>query len=214
MIYAGIVALGFAATENAYYIYDMGFNEGGWESFWFLVFVRDILVGWQHPFYTAFTGIGLAASRMSTNGLVKIVAPFIGWTVAVLTHAFHNTFASLVGGLEGLAIGTFIDWSGWFFMLLFAVWMIMREGKLLPKHLQEEVTAGRLTAMQLQKASSPFSSMFAFLKGKATARFYQVCGELAHKKEQYSLHGDEGGNLAMIESLRNELAALSPRVSV
>lgn len=213
MIYAGIAALGFAATENAFYIYDKGFNQGGWESFWFLVFVRVILVGWQHPFYTAFTGIGLAVSRMSRNGLVKILAPFVGWTVAVLTHSFHNTFASLIGGYEGLAIGTFIDWSGWFFMLIFAVWMILREGKLLPKHLQEEVTAGRLTAMQLQKAASPFGSLFAFLKGRATARFYQVCGELAHKKEQYSLHGDEGGNLAVIENLRNELATLSPRVN-
>lgn len=214
MIYAGIAALGFSATENAFYIYDRGFSESGWEGFWFLVFIRVILVGWQHPFYTAFIGIGLAVSRNSRNGLVKFLAPIAGWTVAVLSHSFHNTFASLIGGLEGLAIGTFIDWSGWFFMLIFAVWMIMREGKLLPKHLQEEVAAGRLTATQLQKAASPFSSMFAFLKGRAAARFYQVCGELAHKKEQYSLHGDEGGNLAVIESLRNELAALSPRVSV
>ena len=214
MIYAGIAALGFAATENAFYIYDKGFNQGGWGSFWFLVFVRVILVGWQHPFYTAFTGIGLAASRMSRNGLVKILAPFAGWTTAVLAHSSHNTFATLVGGWEGLTIGTFFDWTGWFFMFLFAVWMINREGKLLPKHLQEEVIAGRLTAAQLQKAASPFGSMFAFFKGSAVARFYQVCGELAHKKEQYNLLGDEGGNLAMIENLRNELAVLSPRVSV
>lgn len=214
MIYAGIAALGFAATENAFYIYDKGFNQGGWESFWLLVFVRVILVGWQHPFYTAFTGIGLAVSRMSRNGLVKFLAPIVGWTAAVLTHSFHNTFGSLVGGFEGLAIGTFFDWTGWFIMFLFAVWMILREGKLLPKHLSEEVTAGRLTAAQMRKASSPFGSMFAFLSGRNTLRFYQVCGELAHKKEQYSLHGDEGGNLSAIESLRNELAALSPRVNV
>ena len=174
--------------------------------------MRVILVGWQHPFYTAFTGIGLALSRMSKNGLVKFIAPVAGWGVAVFTHAFHNAFATLVGGLEGLAAGTFIDWSGWFIMFVFAAWMILREGKLLPKHLSEEVAAGRLTAAQLQKAASPFGSLFAFLKGRATARFYQVCGELAHKKEQYSRHGDEGGNLAVIESLRNELAALSPQV--
>ena len=214
MIYAGIAALGFAATENAFYIFDKGFNQGGWESFWFLVFVRVILVGWQHPFYTAFTGIGLAIARTSRNTLVKFIAPVAGWTLAVLTHAFHNTFASLMGGLEGLAAGTFLDWTGWFFMFLFAVGMIRREGKLLPKHLAEEVTAGHLTAAQLQKAASPFGSLFAFLKGRAAARFYQVCGELAHKKEQYSLHGDEGGNLAAIEGLRNELSALSPQVSV
>ncbi len=214
MIYGGIVALGFAATENAFYIYNMGYLDGGWEGFWFLVFVRVILVGWQHPFYTAFTGIGLAVSRMSRNGLVKFLAPIAGWGMAVLAHAFHNGFASLMGGLEGLAAGTFLDWTGWFLMFVFAVWMILREGKLLPKHLAEEVAAGRLTAGQLQTVSSPFGSLFSFLKGRATARFFQVCGELAHKKEQYSLHGDEGGNLAAIDALRNELASLSPQVRV
>ena len=216
MIYAGVAALGFAATENAFYIYSKGYVENGWGGFWFLVFVRIILVGWQHPFYTAFTGIGLAASRISKNSIVKFGAPILGWIAAVLTHSFHNTFASLAGGLGlgGLAIGTLIDWTGWLAMLIFAVWMIRREGQLLPKHLQEEVAAGRLTSGQLQKAASPFGSLFAFLNGRTTAHFYQVCGELAHKKEQYSQQGDEGGNLAIIDKLRNELAALSPVVKV
>jgi RsiW-degrading membrane proteinase PrsW (M82 family) len=212
MIYAGVAALGFAATENAFYIFDKGFNQNGWQGFWMLVFVRVILVGWQHPFYTSFTGIGLAVSRMNRNPLVKFLAPVLGWMTAVFAHAFHNTVASLSTGLGGLALGTLLDWSGWFLMFLFAIWMIRREGQLLPKHLAEEVAAGRMTPSQLQKAASPFGSMFALLNGRATARFYQVCGELAHKKEQYSLLGDEGGNLAAIESLRRELAMLSPQV--
>jgi RsiW-degrading membrane proteinase PrsW (M82 family) len=214
MIYAGIAALGFAATENAYYIYSYGYAEGGWSQFWLLVFVRVILVGWQHPFYTAFTGIGLAASRLTRNGALKLIAPLAGWTAAVLTHSFHNTFASLVGGIGGLAIGTFFDWSGWFVMFLFTIWMIRREGQLVFKHLRDEVNSGSLSAAQLQKASSPFGSMFAGLSGRATARFYQVCGELAHKKEQYAVHGDEGGNLHIIQSLQAELAQLSPQVRV
>lgn len=214
MIYGGVAALGFAATENTFYIYSHGFAQSGWEGFWFLVFVRVILVGWQHPFYTAFTGIGLALTRVSRNTLVKVIAPFAGLGMAMLTHSFHNTFAGAVEGLGGLAIGTFLDWSGWFFMFLFTVWMIAREGKLLPKHLQEEVAAGRMTTAQLKKASSPFGSSFAILSGRATARFYQVCGELAHKKEQVAMHGDEGGNLAIVAKLQAELASLSPQVRI
>lgn len=219
MIYAGIAALGFAATENAFYIYDRGYAASGWGGFWFLVFIRVILVGWQHPFYTAFTGIGFAIARMSKNTLARFLAPLAGLSMAILTHSFHNTLASLAQGIEGLALGTFIDWSGWFFMLLFVIWMIRREGKLLPKHLQEEVAAGRITNAQLRTAASPFGASIASLgaltggKFKATTRFYQVLGELAHKKEQFSLHGDEGGNIAIIENLRNEMTALSPQVS-
>jgi len=214
MIYAGVAALGFAATENAYYIYAYGYADGGWGQFWFLVFVRVILVGWQHPFFTAFTGIGLAVSRLSRNSLLKIIAPIAGWTTAVIAHSFHNTLGSLLGGIGGLAIGTIFDWTGWFFMFLFAVWMIRREGQLLVRHLQEEVGLGLLSAAQLERAASPFGSMFAAFRGRATARFYQVCGELAHKKEHYLLHGDEGGNAAKIQSLRTELAQLSPQVTV
>ncbi len=218
MIYAGIVALGFAATENAFYIYDRGFSQSGWGGFWFLVFVRVILVGWQHPFYTAFTGIGFAVARMSKNTLAKFIAPLAGLTMAILTHSFHNTLASFAQGLGGLAFGTFLDWSGWFFMLLFAIWMIRREGQLLPKHLQEEVAAGRITSVQLRVAASPFGASMASLnalsrgKFKNTTRFYQVLGELAHKKEQFSIHKDEGGNTAIIEKLRNEMTVLSPQV--
>ena len=40
IVYAGITALGFAATENAYYIYNYGYLEGGYEGLLWLVFVR------------------------------------------------------------------------------------------------------------------------------------------------------------------------------
>jgi RsiW-degrading membrane proteinase PrsW (M82 family) len=52
IVYAGVAALGFAATENTLYIYN-GFHQYGWSGLAFLVFVRVILVGWQHSFYTA-----------------------------------------------------------------------------------------------------------------------------------------------------------------
>lgn len=219
MIYAGVTALGFAATENAFYIYDRGFAQSGWTGFWFLVLVRVIIVGWQHPFYTAFTGIGFAIGRMSRYPAAKYIAPLAGLSVAILTHSFHNTLASLVEGMGGLAFGTFLDWSGWLVMFIFTLWIIRREGRLLPKHLQEEVVAGRITAGQLRTAASPFGGSLAGLsaissgKYKATSRFYQVMGELAHKKEQFELTGDDGGNEVIIEKLRQEMTLLSSQVS-
>ncbi len=67
IVYAGIVALGFAASENVYYIYSHGFLEGSYGGLLWVAFVRIFLVGWQHPFYTAFFGIGLALSRMNRS---------------------------------------------------------------------------------------------------------------------------------------------------
>jgi len=216
VIYAGITALGFAAIENVLYIYEYGFQEGGWSGLWQLVFIRVVLVGWQHPFYTAFTGIGLAIARMNRIVLVKIIAILGGFSAAVFTHAFHNTFGSLIGGIQGLAIGTFVDWVGWFFMLVFIVWMVFNERNILRRHLQEEVTNGLISPAQYRTATSfaqTGARLNALTSGNyfATAHFYQVCSELAHKKEQYAKLGEERGNQAIIEKLRSELTQLGPR---
>lgn len=214
IIYAGITALGFAAIENVLYIYEYGYQQGGWAGLWQLVFIRVILVGWQHPFYTAFTGIGLAIARMNRNFLIKIIVVIGGFATAVTTHAFHNTFGSWIGGLEGLALGTLIDWGGWFFMLMFIIWMITHERSILKRRLAEEVQSGLISPAQYRTAISFSQSgahMNALTSGsyRATARFYQVCGELAHKKEQLAKLGNEKGNLAIIEKLRGELTQLA-----
>jgi RsiW-degrading membrane proteinase PrsW (M82 family) len=212
IIYGGVAALGFAATENTLYIFRNGYQEGGWEGLFLLVFIRVIIVGWQHPFYTAFTGIGFAVARTNRNMLVKLIAPVIGYGVAVTTHAFHNTFGGLIGGLEGLAAGTVVDWIGWTIMLVFIIWMIFNERNVMRTNLYSEVTSGLITPAQYQKALSPWTVTTAGLSGRNASRFFQVCGELAHKKEQARKLGDEGGNLAIIEKLRAELASLSPYV--
>ncbi|HXF84280.1 MAG TPA: PrsW family intramembrane metalloprotease [Anaerolineales bacterium] len=215
IVYGGITAMGFAAIENVLYIYRNGFLEGGWEGFWTLVVIRVLLVGWMHPFFTAFTGIGLAVARMSRNLLVKIIAVPAGYGMAVLTHSFHNTFSTLVGGAGGFFLGLIADYIGYAFMLGFIIWMIVHERNLLKKHLAEEVQSGLITQNQYDTAISFFQTkahLSALSSGtfRSTSRFYQVLGELAHKKEQLAKVGEEGGNTKIIADLRAELTRLAP----
>jgi len=219
IIYAGVAALGFAATENTYYIYTYGFQAGGWSGLLSLTFIRVILVGWQHPFYTAFFGIGLAVARLNKNWFARIFAPLLGLSVGMFTHAFHNTMALILpGGLAGLAIGAGIDWSGWLFMFGIIVWATWREQMNMKKYLAAEVQAKTLTPALFHTASSAWLQMFAriaaIFSGKyfKTAQFYQLCGEYANKRREYDSLGDEGGNLAIIQKLRSELARLAPYV--
>jgi protease PrsW len=215
IVYASITAMGFAAIENVLYIYRNGFLENGWEGFWTLVVIRVILVGWMHPFFTAFTGIGIAIARMSRNMLVKIIAVPAGYTVAVLTHAFHNTFSSLIGGAGGFFVGLLADYLGYAIMLAFVIWMIFHERNLLKKNLREEVVNGSISQRQYDTAISFFQTnahLTALTSGSfgSTRRFYQVLGELAHKKEQLTKIGDERVNTRIIEQLRGELIQLAP----
>ncbi|MFZ5878251.1 MAG: PrsW family intramembrane metalloprotease [Chloroflexota bacterium] len=207
IIYAAMVALGFAATENAIYII-RGYDANGWAGLIELAWIRLVVVAWQHPFYTAFTGIGLALARLNRSILVKLVAIPAGFSLAVFAHALHNGMAVFLPDI----LGRLTDWMGWFLMGGFILWMVFHERSLVKKHLAGEVTLGLLTPSQYESALSPFTMSFAIFSGFATHRFYQACGELAHKKEQYSKLGDESGNAAIIAALRAELAHLKPQV--
>ncbi len=214
IIYAAITALGFAATENVLYIYQHGYLDGGgWSGFWQLVIIRDLVVAWQHPYFTAFTGIGLAVARLNRNMLVKIIALPMGYAFAVFTHAFHNSIGSIIGGLAGFAVGSLTDWLGWLIMAIFIVFMIARERRVLLSQLREEVASGVITPAQYRRALSPFTMSTALMTGGPKAsRFYRICGELAYKKEELAKLGDEQGNASLVQSLRTELAALAPQV--
>jgi len=219
IIYAGVAALGFAATENTYYIFTYGFQENGWSGLFSLTFIRVFLVGWQHPFYTAFFGIGLAVSRMNRNILVKMIAPLLGLALGMFAHGVHNTMAVILPhGLGGLALSTGIDWTGWLFMLGIILWATRREQRNLEKYLATEVQANTMPPSLFRTASSAWRQMFArtaaIFTGKyfKTARFYQVCGEYAHKRMQVERLGDESGNQIVIEKLRTEMIQLAPYV--
>jgi RsiW-degrading membrane proteinase PrsW (M82 family) len=216
VVYAAVTAMGFAAIENVLYIYRNGYLESGWEGLWTLVVIRVILVGWMHPFFTAFTGIGLAIARMSRNLLVKIIAVPTGYAIAVTAHAFHNTFSGLIGGVQGFVAGTFVDYLGYAAMIVFIIWMVVYERNILKRNLRDEVTNGLISQKQYNSATSFFQTnahLSALTSGtyRSTARFYQVCGELAHKKEQLARVGDENGNTKIIETLRAELTQLGPQ---
>lgn len=216
IVYAGIAALGFAATENSIYIW-RGYASEGWGGLALLVFIRVILVGWQHPFYTAFIGIGLAIARTNRNGFIKVAAPLAGWGLAMFTHSVHNFLASvpLIGELTCL-LGSFLDWTGVLFMFVIILWATWMEQKNITLHMREEVQMGIISPAQYRTACSGWAQSFAWLtsifsgKFRATSRFYQVVGELAHKKEQLHKHGDEYGNSTLVQKFRRELTALAP----
>jgi hypothetical protein len=216
IVYAAIAALGFAATENTYYIFTYGFQENGVAGALFLTFVRVILVGWQHPFYTAFIGIGFALARLNKSLFVKIIFPLIGLTVAIFAHSVHNTISHFLSGIGGLAITSLNDWMGWVIMLGFVFWALYREQRWIISQLREEVILGVITPSQYRVACSAWAQSSARLgalfsgRFNATNRFYQVTAELAYKKQQTAMLGDEDGNSLIIQRLRTELQKLSP----
>jgi len=220
IVYAGVTALGFAATENAYYIFTYGFLEGGWQGFWELVGIRLVMVGWQHPFYTAFFGIGLALARLNRRTFVRVIAPLIGLIAAMSAHAAHNVLASIFTTTGGMVFTTILDWLGWLLMLVFILIVTRIERKDLEKYLRDEVKNGILTGAQYNIAVSAVKVSLARIRGlfqgkyKETTRLYRDAAELALKKKQLARLGEEHGNREAVADLRKRVSALSKSLTI
>ncbi|QRN84093.1 PrsW family intramembrane metalloprotease [Chloroflexota bacterium] len=215
ILYAGVAALGFAATENAYYIYAYGFAEYGWAGFWELARIRILLVGWQHPFYTAFFGIGLAASRLNRSLFVKITAPIAGLAIAIFAHSLHNTIASFLPGTALIPLSAVLDWVGWFAMLIFILIAMALENREIKTYLADEVALDTLTEAQYQNAIAATRVNRQRAKALFTGhyqpvnRFYRTAARLAIKKKLLARVGEEKGNAQKVEKLREETKQLS-----
>src|SRR6266436_2149785 len=66
VVYAGMVGLGFAMTENVLY-YGRALQHGT-DALKFLFILRGTAAPFSHPLFTSMTGIGLGWSRESNNG--------------------------------------------------------------------------------------------------------------------------------------------------
>jgi protease PrsW len=217
IVYASITALGFAATEDVLY-YFSAYMEEGLGGLMVLVLLRFVIFGWQHAFFTSFTGIGLAIARLNHNPLIKIGAPLAGLSIAIFIHSLHNSLLTFLHGMVGLAAAIFVAWTGWLFLFLFIVWLIYREKTWLEEYLREEVALNVITPEQYRAACSPLGQsrarMAAIKKGsfRTTVHFFQLCAELSHKKRQLATMGEESGNSGFIQSLREELKRVSQAV--
>src|SRR5918999_207932 len=94
IVYAAMVGLGFAMTENIQY-YGRAVQEGGGETLQFVFILRGFLAPFSHPLFTAMTGIGLGLARQSSNAAVKFLTPIVGLGAAISLHAIWNGSAVL-----------------------------------------------------------------------------------------------------------------------
>ncbi len=154
IVYAGVVALGFATVENIHY-YAMSLNEAGVGGLIGTWFVRGALSPYAHVLFTCMTGIGFGVARETHNAALKIAAPIIGYSVAVFLHALWNSLASLGGG--AFLIGYFLIQAPMFCAFLALIfYLVRREGRILKQSLAVEVARGLITQRQLDIAISVF----------------------------------------------------------
>lgn len=107
IVYAGMVGVGFAFTENILYLAAAwngtdGMGPGGVEAVTGTFVVRCLFSPFAHPLFTAFTGIGIGIAVASRSRPVRVLAPVGGYLAAVLAHGLWN--GSAVYGFGGFVV--------------------------------------------------------------------------------------------------------------
>lgn len=162
IVYAGLVATGFAFAENVLYL-GQALVEGGPEALVSVFVVRCVLGPFAHPLFTCATGaaIGLVARRASVRQ--RIVIPLVGLALGIVLHAGWNVSALI--GLNG-----YLNRYLLLQLPLFLVGVVgatverRREGRLIARNLTEYVHLGWLT--------SPEVDMLADLSARRSARHW------------------------------------------
>lgn len=173
IVFAGVIALGFATVENVLY-YGRGILQGGAPGLAVLFVVRGIMSPFAHVTFTAMTGIGCGISRESHNIFVRVLMPILGYVLAVTLHMLWNGMA-VFGGLGGFLIGYLILEIPFFLLFVgFSFYVMYRQNKILKEMLAIDVARGLIPQEDFERATSAFKStgwlLGSLFSGKYMAR--------------------------------------------
>ncbi len=148
IVYAGLIASGFAFAENILY-FGRAFNEAGAEGMIAVFVVRGLVSPFAHPLFTAAIGVGIGVAVHRSSGVVRIFAPLLGLVVAVGLHSAWNL--SSVTGAGGFWYSYLAFQVPVFFAVIaFAVWARRREGRLMGRYLQAYADYGWLSSAEIR----------------------------------------------------------------
>ncbi|WP_372788561.1 PrsW family intramembrane metalloprotease [Paraconexibacter sp.] len=191
IVYAGMVGLGFAMTENVLY-YGRGAVEEGLVGAVVTFVLRGVMSPFAHPVFTAATGIGFGLAARSRRRSVRFLAPLLGLGAAMVLHSLWNTAAS-TDAFFGVYLLLMVPV---FFAILGIAWLDRRrEARVVRRHLPSYVEAGWLPAGAVEELSSLRRRRRARKAAKATggrrekrrvAELQLVATELAFLRDKRS----------------------------
>jgi hypothetical protein len=191
IVYAGMVGLGFAMSENIMY-YGRALDGG---SLTFVFFLRGLIAPFSHPLFTSMTGIGLGWARQSDNLFIKITMPVLGLMLAMLMHGIWNGSATLGGGL-GFVLAYVLVMGPVFIITLMVIYFGLRhEGRIVQQFLYPDLQTGMFEPAEYQKLCSIAGRMSlswtalmsqGFSAWRVRMRCNQLASELAFHRSRVS----------------------------
>lgn len=201
IVYAGIIAAGFAFGENILYL-GRAIVEGGPEALAVTFVLRAVFSPFAHPLFTIWIGVGIGLAVVGRTPL-RFLAPVAGWVFAMVLHGFWNGAASL--GLAGW-VGSylFIQMPVFLGALVFAVWLRYRENALVARYLVGYAQAGLFGRDEVAMLATP--------KGRRAGRRW--AGEVGGRRGRRAMRDfqDDAVELAFLRA-RHDRGRAGPGVA-
>ncbi|WP_026163497.1 PrsW family intramembrane metalloprotease [Kribbella catacumbae] len=189
LVYAGMVGVGFAFTENILYygrifrqLSEEAGSDEGLRGAFVLFVIRGLISPFAHPLFTSFTAIGIGIAVRHRSTVVRYLAPIVGYLGAVLAHGLWNGGASWAGGGGFITVYLFLMVPIFIAMVVFALVMRSREGQMIASRLYDYVRFGWLVPQDVP--------LIATLRGRKAlrqnAKRYGAQAETAAKAFQHN----------------------------
>ncbi|WP_295661313.1 PrsW family intramembrane metalloprotease, partial [uncultured Nocardioides sp.] len=153
IVYAGMVGVGFAFTENILYLAAAyngtdGVGPGGTDALTGTFVVRGLFSPFAHPLFTAFTGIGVGLAVASRTSLARWLLPLLGYAAAVLSHGTWNS--ATLGGIDNFVmVYLTLMAPALVAVAAFALWRRRAEQRVLTAALRDAAQRGLLPATDI-----------------------------------------------------------------
>jgi RsiW-degrading membrane proteinase PrsW (M82 family) len=226
IVYAGMVGIGFAFTENILYLAAAyngsdGVGPGGVVGITSTFVLRCLVSPFAHPLFTTFIGIGVGLAVSSRTSSVRILAPLGGYVLAVVAHGLWN--GSTIFGAQGF-FGVYVALMvpAFLGLVLLGVWARRSEARMLTVALSDAAQRGLIPAtdigwvvdLRARRAARRYAEQHAGSGGSAAMRDYQQAtielGFLHHRllrgtaPADFQLRGQD--YLARINAVRPRIA--------
>ncbi|HYX40456.1 MAG TPA: PrsW family glutamic-type intramembrane protease, partial [Pyrinomonadaceae bacterium] len=221
IVYAAMVGLGFAMTENIQY-YGGAVLHGGIAGSVATFILRGMLAPFSHPLFTSMTGIGLGLASLTTKRGIRLLAPLAGLFVAMSLHGLWNLSASLSTALY-FVVYLLIMVPVFIAVLVTIYYALKREGRIVREQMLTDMQQGFFTPQDYECLCSVRGRMGAswqaFRHGGVTmwrvrARYHSAASELAFHRNRIArglLTPDEAAQ-AREELYRRALSELSAQM--
>ncbi len=203
IVYGSTVGFGFAYIENILYLESTSTPEEWVELF----FLRVLVLGFMHGFWTSLTGLGFGFARHAKSSAAKALFILGGLSAAIAAHAIHNgslVIADMTGDTGSLLI-TALNY-GVLIALMLGLGVVARahDREMFQDYLKDEVPTyiSEAAYQALSKGQYKSSAL-----PKPAAAFCQLAAELAQRKYQQHRHGED--HQSEVDVLRAKLKVIS-----